>query len=248
ATASTASTGNTTAGSESVAAKKPSTRNPQITAPAQPYGQRGGLTGSSGAPGRFRACSCTTSASLSAPQNHHSPASITSKPATTSNGKRGEFARYQQATPAHSIMALLNRNRKVPSTCMRILSASSANCCVIPIASPAAQASRSQKTSPAQRDVIAARSASTDHARERSSRDTCDPPPRCWVGPYPFLASHLNKRFGAPRRLPAPQADRVAVGVSQHTHPRLGCDLPRALRSVAPAASKVARVASRSST
>src|SRR5215212_4830404 len=115
ATASTESATNTAAGSDSVAATKLSTTNPQITAPAHPYGQRGGLIGSSGAPGRFRAFSCTTSASFRAVQNHHSPASTTSKPATTRNGKRGELARYQQATPAHSMAAALSRIQKVLS-------------------------------------------------------------------------------------------------------------------------------------
>src|SRR5512133_2349602 len=170
ATASTARTGNTAAGSDSVAATKPSTRNPQITAPPQPYDQRGGSTGALGAPGRFRAWSCTPPAPFGTVQTHHSPASTTTKPATTSNGRRGEFARYQQATPAHSMVAALNKTEKVPSMPMWMLSASSASCCAIPITNPAAQASRSQRTSPAQIDVIPASNAKTDHARECNSR------------------------------------------------------------------------------
>src|SRR6188472_1328348 len=180
------STGNTAAGSDSVAATKPSTRNPQITAPAHPYGQRGGSTGSSGAPGRFRAFRCTTSASFRAVQNHHTPASTTSRPTTTRDAKRGEFATYQQATPTQSIAAALNRIQKVPSMRLRTLSPSSVSCCAIPITNPAAQASRSQRTSPAQTDVIPASNARTDHARERNSRDTYEPPPRCWLDPTVF--------------------------------------------------------------
>ena len=174
ATASTASTENAAAGSDNVAAAKPSTRNPQITAPDHPNGQRGGLTSSSGAPGRFRACSCTTSASFRAVENHNSPASTTRKPATTRNGECGEFARYQQATPAHSMVEALSRTQKVPSMRMWTLSASSTSCCAIPMTNPAAQASRNQGTSPAQTDAIPASNARTDNARKRNSRAMCD--------------------------------------------------------------------------
>src|SRR6185312_1954117 len=133
---------------------KPSAKNAHIVAPPHPYGQRGGSTGLSGTPGRFRARSGGTSASLSAAQNHHWPASITSRPATTRSGQRGELARYQQATPAHNIVAALNRTRNVFSVRVRLLSASSTSCCAIPTTSPAAQASRSQELSPAQTDVM----------------------------------------------------------------------------------------------
>jgi hypothetical protein len=185
ATASKPSTANTAAGSDSVAATKPSTRNPHTTAPAQPYGRRGGSTGSSGTPGRFRTCRCTTSESLRAVQNHHSPPTTTSKPATTRNGKRGEFARYQQATPAHNMVAAVNRTQNVPSMRMRMLRASSTSCCAIPMTNPAAQASRSQRTSPAQTDVIPANNARMGHARARNSRDMCDLPRDAGL-PYRF--------------------------------------------------------------
>ncbi len=49
-----------------------------------------------------------------------------------------EFARYQPATPTHSMVATLSRIQNVPSMRLRMLSASSASCCAIPTANPAA--------------------------------------------------------------------------------------------------------------
>jgi hypothetical protein len=57
---------------------------------------------------------------------------------------------------------------------MRMLSASSTSCCAIPITNPAAQASRNQRTSPAQTDAIPASNAKTDNTRKRNSRAMCD--------------------------------------------------------------------------
>jgi hypothetical protein len=62
----------------------------------------------------------------------------------TRNGKRGVFARYQQAIPADTMVAALNGTEKVPNMRMRMLNASSARCCAISIANPAAHTSRSQ--------------------------------------------------------------------------------------------------------
>ena len=61
---------------------------------------------------------------------------------------RWEFARYQPATPAHSMVATLSRIQNVPSVRLRMLSTSSASCCAIPTANPAAHASRSQTVIP----------------------------------------------------------------------------------------------------
>src|SRR4249919_1071613 len=134
-----------------------------------------------------------------AAENHHNAASTASRPATTRKGKREEFARYQQATPAHSMVAALNRIQKVPNMCLRRLSAKSSSCCPIPITNPAAHATLSQRISPAQTEAIPASNARTDHARERKSRDMCCSSPRCWLRPYPFFASTPCASSG-PRR------------------------------------------------
>ena len=98
-----------------------------------------------------------------------------------------EFARYQPATPTHSMVATLNRIQNVPSMRLRMLSASSPSCCPIPTVSPAAHVSRSQRLSPAQKELTPAINARTDHARERKARHACSSP-SCWLGHYRFCA------------------------------------------------------------
>jgi hypothetical protein len=190
AAASTASTENAAAGSDNVAATKPSTRNPQITAPDHPYGQRGGLTGSSGTPGRFRACSCTTSASFRAVETttvRQVPRGSQQRRGTVSAASSPDTSRRRQRTAWWK----LSRTQKVPSMRMRMLSVSSTSCCAIPITNPAAQASRNQGVSPAQTDAIPASNARTTTLASATVEPCVISPPRCWLDPILFSHRHL---------------------------------------------------------